>query len=257
MGLLQDKVAAVTGAASGIGRASALAMAREGAAVVVADVDEDGGRETARLIGARGGAATFVRVDVAEEDDVRRMVATAVDAFGGLDCALNNAGVAGGLGPTADYPRDGWDRVLAVNLTGTFLCLKHEIPALLARGGGAIVNTASTFGLAGTPGMCGYVATKHAVAGLTKAAALEYATQGIRVNAVCPGVIDTPLLDRLLDDVSGGQPELVAAQLVAGEPVGRMGSPAEIGEAVAWLCSDAASFVTGVPMPVDGGWLAQ
>jgi NAD(P)-dependent dehydrogenase (short-subunit alcohol dehydrogenase family) len=254
---VNGKVALVTGAASGIGRASARALAREGAAVVVADVDETGGAETVRLIEDAGGRATFVRADVSREDDVREIVRAAVEGYGGLDCALNNAGVRGAIAPVAGYPLADWERALAVNLTGVFLCMKHEIPALLDRGGGSIVNTSSTFGLVAVAGLPAYVATKHAVAGLTKAAALEYATQGIRVNAVCPGVIDTPLLERLLDDISGGNPEQAAEQFVAGEPVGRMGDPAEVAEAVVWLCSERSSFVTGVPMPVDGGWLAQ
>jgi NAD(P)-dependent dehydrogenase (short-subunit alcohol dehydrogenase family) len=256
-GAVEGKVAVVTGAASGIGRASACALAREGARVVVSDVDEAGGAETVGLIAAAGDEAIFVAADVADEADVRRLIDATVERYGRLDCAHNNAGVAGALAPTADYPREAWDRILAVNLTGTWLCMKHEIPRMLDHGAGAIVNTSSTFGLAGVPGIPGYVATKHAIAGLTKAAALEYAQQGIRVNAVCPGVIQTPLLDRFLDEISGGHPEVAAAQFVAGEPVGRMGDPAEIAEAVVWLCSDAASFVTGLPMPVDGGWLAQ
>lgn len=254
---LDGKVAVVTGAASGIGRASACALADAGAQVVVSDVDVAGGDQTVDQIRQAGGDALFVAADVSDEAAVLDLLARTIERYGRLDCAHNNAGVAGGLGPTADYPRDAWDRILAVNLTGTWLCMKHEIPRMLESGGGAIVNTASTFGLAGVPGMCGYVATKHAVAGLTKAAALEYAQQGIRINAVCPGVIHTPLLDRLLDDVSGGQPEVAAAHFVAGEPIGRMGQPDEIAAAVVWLCSDAASFVTGLPMPVDGGWLAQ
>jgi NAD(P)-dependent dehydrogenase (short-subunit alcohol dehydrogenase family) len=185
------------------------------------------------------------------------LVDRAVDEFGRLDCAHNNAGVQGALAPTAEYALEDWERVVAVNLTGTWLCMKYELARMAAAGGGAIVNTASTFGLVGTVDLPGYVATKHAIVGLTRAAALEYAEAGIRINAVCPGVIDTPLLATLLDELTDGHPEQAAEQFVAGEPMKRMGKPAEIAEAVLWLCSPAASFVTGLAMPVDGGWTTQ
>jgi NAD(P)-dependent dehydrogenase (short-subunit alcohol dehydrogenase family) len=256
-GAMEGKAAIVTGGGSGIGRASALALAREGAAVVVADVNVEGGERTVAAISSACGQAVFQKADISVEADVMALVDRAVDEFGRLDCAHNNAGVQGALAPTAEYALEDWERVVAVNLTGTWLCMKYELARMAAAGGGAIVNTASTFGLVGTVGLPGYVATKHAIVGLTRAAALEYAEAGIRINAVCPGVIDTPLLATLLDELTDGHPEQAAEQFVAGEPMKRMGKPAEIAEAVLWLCSPAASFVTGLAMPVDGGWTTQ
>jgi NAD(P)-dependent dehydrogenase (short-subunit alcohol dehydrogenase family) len=256
-GSMEGQVAIVTGAGSGIGHASALALAREGAAVVVADVNVEGGERTVAAISSASGTAVFQKADISVEADVKALVERAVDGFGRLDYAHNNAGVQGALGATAECSLEDWERVVAVNLTGTWLCMKYEIAHMAADGGGAIVNTASTFGLVGTVGLPGYVATKHAIVGLTKAAALEYAEAGIRINAVCPGVIDTPLLGTLLNELTGGHPEKAAEQFVAGEPMRRMGKPAEIAEAVLWLCSPAASFVTGIAMPVDGGWTTQ
>src|SRR5215510_187734 len=235
--LLKGKVAVVTGASSGIGRASALVFAREGAKVVVADVIVTGGEETVRLIKAAG---------------VEAMVNTAVATYGRLDCAHNNAGVEGAMGTTADYTEADWDRVIRVNLTGVWLCMKYEIPQMLKEGGGAIVNTASGAGLVGVPRMPAYIASKHGVVGLTRTAALEYAKSGVRVNAVCPGVIQTPMVERVTAKRPG-----MAERMAAAEPVGRMGKPEEIAEAVVWLCSDAASFVTGHAMSVDGGAVAQ
>jgi NAD(P)-dependent dehydrogenase (short-subunit alcohol dehydrogenase family) len=249
---LAGKVALVTGAASGIGRAAGLAFAREGARVMVADVDERGGNETVALIGQEGGEAAFTRTDVSVAADVAALVAATVETFGRLDCAHNNAGTVGPAGFTADIDEREWARTLALNLTGTFLCLKHEIPVMVAQGGGAIVNTASGAGLVGFPGLPAYVASKHGVVGLTKAAALEYAKAGVRINAVCPGSTRTPMLEGFM----GGDPRIEAA-MAAGAPIGRLARPEEIAEAVVWLCTDAASFVVGHAMAVDGGAVVQ
>ena len=252
-GSFDGKVALVTGAGSGIGRASALAFTREGTKVVVSDIDPDGGEETAVKIREAGGEAAFVEADVSKADQVEDLVNRVVETFGGLDFAHNNAGIEGTMGaPTADQTENDWDRVISINLKGVWLCMKYEIPKMLDSGGGAIVNTASVAGLVGFEGICHYTASKHGVVGLTKTAALEYAKQGIRVNAVCPGVIHTPMIER----ATGGDAE-AQAQFSSIEPVGRMGTPEEVAETVVWLCSDAASFVTGVPMPVDGGLVAR
>ncbi len=252
MGLVEGKVALVTGASSGIGRASAQAFAREGAKVVVVDVMVDGGEETATMIRNSGGEATYFECDVSKAAQVEAAVAVAVDTYGRLDCAHNNAGIEGPLTPTADYPEADWDRVLGINLKGVWLCMKYEIPRMLAGGGGAIVNTASVAGLVGFRGLPAYSASKFGVNGITKVAALEYAQAGIRVNSVCPGVIQTPMVDRLV----AAHPEMTPA-LLAGTPLGRFGQPAEIAEAAVWLCSDRASFVTGHTMAVDGAFIAQ
>ncbi len=251
-GRVDGKIALVTGGGSGIGRATALVFAREGAKVVVTDVVVEGGEETVRLIKAAGGEALFVKADMAKAAEVEVMVNKAVATYGRLDCAHNNAGIEGAMGTTTDYTEQDWDRVIRINLTGVWLCMKYEISQMLKQGGGAIVNTASGAGLVGVPRMPAYVASKHGVVGLTKTAALEYAKSGIRVNAVCPGVIQTPMVER----VTGRRPGMVE-RMVAAEPIGRMGRPEEIAEAVVWLCSDAASFVTGLPMAVDGGAVAQ
>jgi NAD(P)-dependent dehydrogenase (short-subunit alcohol dehydrogenase family) len=250
--LLKGKVALVTGGGSGIGRASALAFAREGAKVVVADVVVEGGEETVGMIKKAGGEALFVKADVSKAAEVEAMVNKAVETYGRLDCAYNNAGIEGAVAQTVECSEENWDRTLNINLKGVWLCLKYEIPQMLKQGGGAIVNTASVAGLVGFAGLPAYVASKHGVAGLTKTAALEYAKSGIRVNAVCPGAIRTPMTERLFR----AQPQM-AESATAMEPVGRMGTPEEIAEAVAWLCSDAASFVTGHAMAVDGGMVAQ
>jgi len=246
------KVAIVTGAASGIGRASARAFAREGARVVVADIDGAGGDETVRLVTEAGGEAVFVRTDVSRSADVQAMVAAAVDTFGRLDYAHNNAGIVGAGIPVAEMPEEVWERALGIMLTGVFLCMKHEIPRILEQGGGAIVNTSSGAGLIGVPGFADYVASKHGIIGLTKTAALEYATSGLRVNAICPGTARTGMVNEWL----GGDPAN-EAQVVALHPIGRIAEPEEIAEAAVWLCSDRASFVVGHALSVDGGYTIQ
>ncbi len=251
-GQLDGKVALVTGAGSGIGRASALTCAREGAKVMVADIVVEGGEETVQLVKNTGGEASFIKVDVSKAADVEAMVNKGVETYGRIDCAHNNAGIEGQLASTDEYSEEMFNRVIAINLTGVWLCMKYEIPHMLKQGRGAIVNTASGAGLVGAAGMSAYVASKHGVVGLTKTAALEYAKSGIRVNAVCPGVIQTPMVERL----TNAQPPLGEA-LVAAEPIGRTGRTEEIAESVLWLCSDAASFVTGHAMSVDGGYVAQ
>jgi NAD(P)-dependent dehydrogenase (short-subunit alcohol dehydrogenase family) len=250
-GCVEGKVALVTGGASGIGRATALTFAREGAKLVVADMNADGGHQTVHMITENGGEAIFVRTDVSQAVEVQALISKAVETYGRLDCAHNNAGISGGgRALTAEYAEDTWQQVLAVNLTGVWLCMKYEIPQMLHQGGGAIVNTASAAGLVGSRGISAYVASKHGVVGLTKTAALEYAQQGIRVNCVCPGVIQTPMTERALSD------PIMQAQITA-RPIGRVGAPEEVAEAVVWLCSDAASFVTGHAMSIDGGLVAQ
>lgn len=253
-GRLQDKVALVTGAASGIGRATALTFAREGAKLIIADMNEDGGEQTAHIITENGGEATFVQVDVTSASQIEAMISKTVETYGRLDCSFNNAGTEGTtMVSTVDYKEEDWNRVLSINLTGVWLCMKYEITQMLKQGGGAIVNTASVAGLVGSRGAgSAYAASKHGVVGLTKTAALEYAKQGIRVNCVCPGVIRTPMMERMLTRT----PEL-EQQYMAAEPIGRLGMPEEVAESVVWLCSDAASFVTGHTMTVDGGMVAQ
>jgi len=251
-GRVEGKIALVTGGGSGIGRASALAFAREGAKVVLADVIVEGGEETVGMIKKAGGEAIFVKADVSKATEVEALIAKAVETYGRLDCAYNNAGIEGSAATTTDYAEESWDRVIAINLKGVWLCMKYEIPQMLKQGGGTIVNTASAAGLVGFRRGSAYVASKHGVVGLTKTAALEYAKSGVRVNAICPGAIDTPMMGRITDH----RPQR-AERMAAGEPVGRMGMPEEIAGAVVWLCSDAASFVTGHAMAVDGGLTAQ
>src|SRR3954471_1295045 len=252
-GNFEGKVAFVTGGASGIGRAAALAFAREGAAVVAADVSEQGNRETARLIEEQGGRALAVRCDVTRAEEVKAALAKTVETFGRLDFAFNNAGIEPRKpAPTADYDEDEWNRILDINLRGVFLCMKHEIPLILKHGGGgAIVNTSSGAGVIGIKGSPAYTAAKHGVIGLTKSAALDYAAQNVRINAVCPGYIETPMMDRF----TGGTPE-GRAKVISEEPIGRMGRPGEIANAVLWLCSDA-SFTVGHALVVDGGQTVQ
>ena len=247
-GSFAGKVAVVTGAASGIGRAAALAFAREVANVVVADVSEQGNQETARMIEALGARALAVRCDVTRPEDVKAALDKGIEAFGRLDFAFNNAGVEQPVTPAADLAEEEWDRIVDINLRGVFLCMKYEIPFMLKQGGGAIVNTSSGAGVKGIAGQAAYCAAKFGMIGLTRAAALDYAKSNIRVNAVCPGFVDTPMMQRF----TGGTPQ--GRQLVAnGEPVGRPAAPEEIAAAVVWLCSDAAGFVIGHAMVIDGG----
>jgi NAD(P)-dependent dehydrogenase (short-subunit alcohol dehydrogenase family) len=252
--LLQDKVAIITGAASGIGKASAITFGREGAKVMCADVNADGAEAVARQIADTGGEAASVKVDVVVEADVQRMIQDTVARWGRLDVIYNNAGVGVG-NPVTQVSIEAWDRIIDINLRGVFFGTKYAILEMLKTGGGAIVNTASDAGLMGTPMLSAYCASKGGVVMFTKATAAEWARMGIRVNCVCPGVIKTPILDPMLAmaEAAGATEEALWARMGKAHPIGRIGMPEEVAEAVAWLASDRASFVTGVALPVDGG----
>jgi NAD(P)-dependent dehydrogenase (short-subunit alcohol dehydrogenase family) len=251
---LEGKSALVTGGASGIGRATALAFAREGARVAVADIMQDAAQRTVTEIEAMGGQALAIACDVTDDDAVKAMIAATVDAFGSLDCAFNNAGIApyqvnAGGQKIADVAPEAWRRLIDVNLTGVWLCLRHEVAQMRAQGsGGVIINTASILGLVGTATSSAYVAAKHGVVGLTKVAAADHAEDNIRVNAVCPGYIETPMTEETM--------RRRGERIMARVPMARMGKASEIAEAVVWLCSPKASFVTGVSWAVDGGYTA-
>lgn len=251
-GLLEGKAIVVTGGASGIGRAACLAFAREGARVLLSDVDVAGGEETAAAVRAVGVEARFLRTDVTDEAQVEALVSAALTAFGRLDCAFNNAGITGAVGPLHEIECEAFERTLRTNLVSIFLCMKHEIRAMLKQGGGAIVNTASGAGVVATPTLSAYCSSKHGVLGLTKTAALENARTGIRVNAICPGSVDTPMLQRYMGKNPG-----IEKLIRAGQPGGRLGRPEEIAEAAVWLCSDRASFVSGASIFVDGGAISR
>ncbi|MCH2451378.1 MAG: SDR family oxidoreductase [Gracilimonas sp.] len=249
MKALESKVAIITGAAKGIGESTALLFAKEGAKVVVSDIDEENGKKVTEAIKKDGGEALFVKSDASKPKDHEELVKKTVDAFGKLDIAVNNAGIGGSLAQTAEYPVDDWDNVIKLNLSGVFYGTKYQIAEMMKNGGGSIVNIASILGQVGTANSPAYVAAKHGVVGLTKTAAIEYAQENIRVNAVGPGYIKTPLLDALDDET--------LEYLVSQHPIGRLGKPEEVAEIILWLASDKASFVTGNYYAVDGGYLAK
>lgn len=250
MKMLDNKVAIITGAGSGLGKAMALLYAKEGAKIVVSDIDEKGGNETVSEIEANGGKAIFVKADNTSPEDNKNLVDQAVAEFGGLHIAVNNAGIGGPISTVGEYPIDGWNKVIAINLSGVFYGLRYQIPAILKSGGGSIVNVASILGKVGTKGSSAYVAAKHGVIGLTETAALEYADQKIRINSIGPGYVLTPLVKNTLDKEA-------LDGLVSLHPIGRLGEPEEVAELALWLNSDKASFVTGSYYNVDGGYLAQ
>lgn len=248
--VFKDKVVVITGSTFGIGKSTAIAFALRGAKVVLSDYIEDD--DTLKIIKENGGDAIFVKCDVSNEADVKNLVDTTISEFGRLDFAFNNAGIEGTAAPVVECENENWDNTININLKGVWFCMKYQIPEMLKNGGGVIVNNASVAGLVGFSGLPAYVASKHAVVGLTKNVALDYAKQNIRVNAVCPGVIDTPMIDRF----TGDDPE-TREQLAAAKPMGRIGQPIEIAETVVFLCSNAASFITGQAIAVDGGMTTQ
>jgi NAD(P)-dependent dehydrogenase (short-subunit alcohol dehydrogenase family) len=253
----QDKVVLITGGSSGIGRTTAIAFAREGANVVVTSRRENEGKETVRLVKEAGSEGIFIRTDVSKERDVKAMVEATVKAYGRLDYAFNNAGIEGDAAPLAEQTVNNYEAVLGINVRGVFLSMKYEIPQMLKNGRGAIVNMSSIAGLIGFPGFSLYIASKHAVLGLTKTAALEYAKSDIRINAVSPAVIETDMVDRFIGKIGVGKEGEMRQQLAAMHPIGRTGKPEEIASAVLYLCSDGASFVTGQALTIDGGYTAQ
>jgi len=249
---LEGKIALVTGGSSGIGQATASAFAREGAKVVIADVQVEGSTKTLQMIKKVGSEGIFVKTDVSQAGEVESLIKKVVESYGRLDCAFNNAGIETERSFTADCSEAVWDRVINTNLKGVWLCLKYEIRQMITQGGGVIVNTASTMGLVGFPGSPAYIASKHGIMGLTKAAALEYAKDGIRINAVCPTVTMTPMIERAMTS-SPDAFEILRSM----HPMGRFAKVEDIAEAVVWLCSDATSYITGQPVVVDGGYIAQ
>jgi NAD(P)-dependent dehydrogenase (short-subunit alcohol dehydrogenase family) len=251
-GLLDGKATLITGAASGIGAAAARIFAREGARLILSDVQTELGTQVAKDLEARGFEAHFITADVSSEEDVRQLIAQCVERLGGLDCAFNNAGIASPPAPLHETSLENWNRTLAINLTGVFLCMREEICAMHEQGGGAIVNTASGSGLIATPGLSPYCASKHGILGITKTAAVENAKAGIRVNAVLPGSTDTPMIQASMD-----ASPTVKKMILASSPTGRLGLPEEIAEAAVWLCSDRASFVSGESMLIDGASVAR
>lgn len=251
---MEGKVVLITGGGSGIGRAISMAFAAEKANVLIADISDEKGNETVRLIRQKGGEAEFIHCDVSHSGDVKSMIQKSVDTFGRLDYAINNAGIPGPHGNIVDCPEEMWNKVLSVNLTGVWLSMKYEIPQMLKQGDGAIVNIASIAGFSAQRGISPYVASKHGIIGITKAIALEYAKEGIRVNAICPGVTATPLIENAASEVPEELKEVFAGGNI---PMGRVALPEEIASAAIWLCSDAASFVTGHALVVDGGTLAM
>jgi NAD(P)-dependent dehydrogenase (short-subunit alcohol dehydrogenase family) len=247
-GRFDGKVAFITGSAGGIGRATALAFAREGAAVVLADLMEADNQQTARLIQEAGGRALAIRCDVTRGESIQTALQQTADSFGRLDIAFNNAGIEQDMKPLAEVTEDEWDRIMAVDVRGVFLCLKHQIPVMQQTGGGAIVNTSSGAGVKGFANQAAYAAAKHAVIGLSRSAALDYAAANVRINVICPGVIDTVMIERVTGGTNEGRDKMIAS-----EPIGRLGTPDEIASAVLWLSSDDASFATGTALIVDGG----
>lgn len=246
------KVALITGAASGLGRATALLFAQHGAKVIVSDVTIDGGHETVKMIQDKGGDATFIECNVANEESVNNLISKTIETYGRLDYGINNAGIGGIWTATHKYPTDNFEKVMAINTTGVFMCMRAELDVMTKQGSGAIVNVSSVAGLSGFPNNVAYAASKHAVVGMTKSAGLEYAKKGIRVNAVCPVFTITPLVTGMFDVIGDDMKDKLEASI----PMKRFGKPEEIAEAIVWLCSDASSFITGHALPIDGGMVA-